>query len=93
MGEMVLPGFFTRGDLTGVAALVAFVLFRLEDHLILADRTDDAGARTHITALQAVVEPAMFVDIQKDIAAAAGTTFSFPFRHFIYSIFKPARAD
>ena len=90
MGELVLPGFFTRGDLTGMAALVAFVLFGLEDHLLMADGADDAGARSHITALQAVVEPAMLVDIQENIAAAAGTTLGFPFRHCIYSIFKSA---
>jgi len=87
--KRILPDFFTRWDLAGVAALVAFVPFRLEDHLLVADGANNAGARAHITALKTMVEPAMLVDIQENIAAAAGTTLGFPFRHCIYSIFKP----
>lgn len=77
-----------------MTALVAFIPFRLEDHLLVADGADDAGARTHITALKAVVEPAVLVDIQENIAAAAGTTLGFPFRHcFTPFSSPPRRAD
>lgn len=74
-----------------MAALIAFIPFGLEYHLFVTHRANDSGACPHITALQAVVEPAVFVNIQKNVAAAAGTAFGFPFRHINHSMFEPGK--
>jgi hypothetical protein len=47
----------------------------------MAGRAYDTRAGAHVTALQAMVEPAVLVDIQKYIATAARAAFCFPFRH------------
>jgi hypothetical protein len=72
-----------------MSARIALVALRLENHFIMADGAGLAGAGAHVAALQAVVYPAMLVDIQKNIAAASRATLGFPFRHVINSIFKP----
>jgi hypothetical protein len=68
-------------------ALIAFVRFGFKNHFFVAFGTDHAGPSAHITALKAVVEPAVLIDIEEYVTPAAGATFGFPFRHLYYSIF------
>jgi hypothetical protein len=64
-------------------ALVALISFRLEHHFFMANRANYSGTGTHIPALKTMVKPAVLIDIQEDIPAAAGTTFGFPFGHLL----------
>ena len=66
-----------------MAAVITLVVFRIEHHFVMADRADYAGTRAHVPALQAVVEPTVFVDIKKYIAAAFRAAFCFPLRHLL----------
>jgi hypothetical protein len=75
-----------------MSALVALVALGFENHFFVANGADHTGPGAHVAALQAVVEQAVLVDIKKNVTAAAGTTFCFPFRHLCYSIFQ-ARSD
>jgi hypothetical protein len=74
-----------------MSALIAFVPLGLEYHLFKAFRADNPRAGTHITALQAVVKPAMFVYIEENVTTAAWATFGFPFRHPSHSMFEPGK--
>jgi hypothetical protein len=76
-----------------MAAGIALVAISLENHLVVADGAGLAGTGAYVAALQAVVYPAMLIDIQEDVAATAGATLSFPFRHVNNSIFNPPEAD
>jgi hypothetical protein len=91
--KAVLPDFFTRSGFAEVAALVALVPIGFKYHFFVADGARLARAGAHVAALQTVVYPAMLVDIQENIAAAAGTTLSFPFRHVITPFSNPPEAD
>ncbi len=76
------------GHFPGMTALMAFVPFRLEYHFFKAFRAHHTRASTHIAALEAVVEPTVFVYIKKDVTTATRATFGFPFRHPGHSTFN-----
>jgi hypothetical protein len=67
-----------------VTAIIALTGFNLDRHILAAMLAENTRVDVHITALQACVQPVSFVPIQKDVAAALGTTLNFPFEHFIH---------
>jgi hypothetical protein len=89
---MGLPDLFFSRNLGGVPAVVALIILGIKHHLVVADRADHAGTGAHVTALQAVVEPAVLVDVQEYIASAARAAFCFPFRHCFLQ-FKPGQSS
>ena len=73
--SFTLPDFFAHGGLGGMSAGVTLVALGLEYHFVMADGARFTGTGPDVTALQAVVYPAMLVDIQKKYLRRSGGNF------------------
>jgi hypothetical protein len=67
-----------------LTVITVAVFFRIDGNQFAAFTAGYLRQSSHITALQTMVEPCVFIDIDIHITVAFGAFFCFPHNHFIH---------